>query len=306
MVSIGKSCANRLPRNWSSHHVKPTTALRQLLAQNALLPLAGVYDALSARLAEQAGLSAVYVSGYCVSASLLGRPDVGYLTMQEQVGVARAIAERVSVPVIADGDDGYGNHLNAGRLVRDLERAGVAGVQIEDQVSPKRCGHMAGKRVVPLAQMIAKIKAALDARSDPDFVVIARTDAVAVNGFDDALERALAFQEAGADVVFVEAPETMEQVVRVPQVLRAPTVFNWAFGGRSPTPDTAEIARLGYRILLLPDVVFSVSHALGELYATVKRDGTYAACAGRMVDFNTFNAIVGLDEVATLDRKFGD
>jgi 2-methylisocitrate lyase-like PEP mutase family enzyme len=285
--------------------LKHTTALRQLINADALLPLAGVYDALSARLAERAGLAAVYVSGYCVSASLLGRPDVGYLTMQEQVAVARTIAERVDLPVIADGDDGYGNHLNVGRLVRDLERAGVAGLQIEDQVSPKRCGHMTGKRVVPLADMVAKVKAALDSRTDPDFIVIARTDAVAVNGFDDALERAVAFQDAGADVVFVEAPETPQQVARVPQVLRAPTVFNWAFGGRSPTPDTAEIAALGYRIMLLPDVVFAVSRALGELYATVKRDGTYAACADRMVDFNEFNAIVGLDAVAALDRKYG-
>ncbi len=285
--------------------MKPTRALRQLIERDGLLPLAGVYDALSARLAERAGLPAVYVSGYCVSASLLGQPDVGLLTMPEQVAVARTIAGRVDVPVIADGDDGYGNHLNAARLVRDLERAGVAGVQIEDQVSPKRCGHMAGKRIVPLPQMIAKIKAALDARTDADFVLIARTDAVAVNGFDDALERAVAFQEAGADAVFVEAPETMEQVARVPQALRAPTVFNWAFGGKSPTPSTAEIAALGYRILLLPDVVFCVAHALGELYAAVKRDGTYAACADRMVDFNAFNDIIGLEDVASLDRKFG-
>ena len=196
-------------------------------------------------LAERAGLSAVYVSGYCVSAGLLGRPDVGLLTMQEQVGVARAVAERVGVPVIADGDDGYGNHLNVARLVRDLERAGVAGMQIEDQVSPKRCGHMAGKRIVPLPAMLAKIGAALDARTDPDFVVIARTDAVAVTGFDDALERAVAFQDAGADVVFVEAPETMEQVLLVPKALRVPTVFNWAFGGRSPTPDAAAVGAMG-------------------------------------------------------------
>lgn len=284
--------------------MKATTALRRLIDGDTLLPLAGVYDALSARLAERAGLSAVYVSGYCVSASLLGRPDVGLLTMQEQVNVARAIAERVGVPVIADGDDGYGNHLNAGRLVRDLERAGVAGVQIEDQVSPKRCGHMAGKRIVPLPQMLAKLKAALDARSDPDFLVIARTDAVAVAGFDEALERAVAFQEAGADVVFVEAPETMEQVTRVPQAVRVPTVFNWAFGGRSPTPDAQEVAALGYRVLLLPDVVFAVSSALRDLYAAVKRDGTYAACSDRMVDFDEFNEIIGLDAVAALDRKY--
>ena len=282
-----------------------TKTLRALLARETVLPLVGVYDALSARLAEQAGMEAVYVSGYCVSAGLLGLPDVGYLTMQEQVSVARNIAVRVDIPVIVDGDDAYGNHLSAGRLVRDLERAGVAGVQIEDQVSPKRCGHMAGKRIVPLPQMVARIKAALDARSDQDFVVIARTDAIAVNGFDDALERAVAFQEAGADVVFVEAPETTEQAIAVPRALRVPTVFNWAFGGRSPTPDAAEVAAMGYRILLLPDVVFAVSKALGDLYATVKRDGTYAASADRMVDFNAFNAIIGLEEVAELDRKFG-
>ena len=184
------------------------------------------------------------------------------------------------MPVIADGDDGYGNHLNAARLVRDLERAGVAGVQIEDQVSPKRCGHMAGKRIVPLPQMIAKIKAALDARTDPNFVLIARTDAVAVNGFDDALETRRGVPGSRGRRRFRRsAGDHGAGHPACRKCCGAPTVFNWAFGGKSPTPSAAEVAALGYRILLLPDVVFSVSHALGELYATIKRDGTYAACA---------------------------
>ncbi len=269
-----------------------------------LVSLAGVYDALSARLLELSGLSAAYVSGYCVSAALLGAPDVGYLTLPEIVATAARIAERIALPVICDGDDGYGNHLNTGRLIRALERAGVAGVQIEDQVSPKRCGHMQGKRVVPMQDMVAKVAAAADARLDPDFVIVARTDAVAVNGFADAVARVRAYAAAGADVVFIEAPETMEQVAAIPGAVDRPTVFNWAFGGRSPVPPTEEIARLGYKFLLCPDTVFAVARTLATLYGEVRRSGTYAALADRMTGFDEFNDIVGFAEVAALDRRY--
>ncbi len=247
-----------------------------------------------------------YLSGYCVSATQLGLPDVGYLTMTEMLAAARQVSGAVGVPIIADGDDGYGNHLNAARLVRELERLGISGVQIEDQASPKRCGHMAGKRVIQTGKMLDKIKAAADARQDEDFVIITRTDAIAVMGFAEALARAAAYEEAGADAVFVEAPELMAQLVEIARTIRAPKVFNWAYGGRSPTPDAASIERLGYRFLLLPDVVFAVARTLSELYAEVRARGTYAGLADRMATFEQFNRLIGLDEVAGLDRRFGE
>jgi len=279
-------------------------ALRDLMRQPRLFPLAGVYDALSACLLERAGLPVAYISGYCLAAGRLGLPDVGFLTLTEVVENAARIADRIGIPVLCDGDDGYGNHLNVTRLVRGLERAGVAGVQIEDQVSPKRCGHMPGKRVVPQAEMVAKIKAAADARQDADFVILARTDAVAVTGYDDAIARAQAYREAGADMIFVEALETMAQMAAVPRLFDCPTVFNFALGGRSPTPPAEEIARLGYRFVQNPDVVFAVTRALGDLYAEVARAGTYAAMADRMSGFAEFNAILGLDRIADLDDRY--
>jgi 2-methylisocitrate lyase-like PEP mutase family enzyme len=274
------------------------------MAGPELIPLAGVYDALSAVLAERAGLPVAYMSGYCVAAGRLGLPDVGYLTLTEMVDTAARIADRISIPLLADGDDGYGNHLNVGRLVRGLEKAGVAGVQIEDQVSPKRCGHMAGKRVIPKAEMVAKIKAAVDTRRDADFAILARTDALAVTSYEDALDRAHAYREAGADMIFVEALETMEQMASVPPQFDCPTVFNWALGGRSPTPPAAEIAAMGYRFVQNPDVVFAVTRALGDLYAEVHRAGTYAALADRMSGFAEFNEIVGLEAVAAMDTRY--
>lgn len=274
------------------------------MRQPRLIPLAGVYDALSACLLERAGLEAAYVSGYCVAAARLGLPDVGYLTLTEVVENAARIADRIGIPVLCDGDDGYGNHLNVGRLIRGLERAGVAGVQLEDQVSPKRCGHMAGKRVVPKAEMVAKIKAAVDTRQDADFVILARTDAVAVTGYADALDRAQAYREAGADMIFVEALETLEQMAEVPRLFDCPTVFNFALGGRSPTPGGAEIERLGYRFVQNPDVVFAVTRILGDLYSEVRREGTYAAMADRMAGFAEFNDLMGLERVAALDARY--
>jgi len=267
--------------------------------------MAGVYDTLSACLLERAGLPVAFISGYCLAASRLGLPDVGYLTLTEVVENAARIADRVDIPVVCDGDDGYGNHLNVARLVRGLERAGIAGVQIEDQVSPKRCGHMAGKRVVGKAEAVAKIKAALDTRQDPDFILIARTDALAVNGYDDALERAHAYAEAGADIIFVEALATPEQMAEVPRVIARPTVFNWVIGGRSPTPPAAEVEALGFRFIENPDTVFAVTRAMADFFGEVKRSGTYAAMADRIDDFGVFNAIVGLDRIAEFDQRYG-
>ncbi|MCC7274530.1 MAG: isocitrate lyase/PEP mutase family protein [Alphaproteobacteria bacterium] len=280
-------------------------ALRRIIEEPGLVPLVGAYDVLSARLAEQSGFPAIHVGGYNLSASRLGMPDVGFLTMAENLDALRAITGRVSIPVLADGDDGYGNHLNVTRLVRELERAGVAGVHIEDQVFPKRCGHMEGKRVVSRADMVAKIAAAVDARRDADFVVVARTDAAAVTGFDDALERAAAYAEAGADVLFVEAPEQEEQVATIARRIGKPLIYNWCFGGKSPDVAPARLSAMGFKFLLLTDVLFAVAHTLRDLYAEVRHTGTYAGFAPRMVPFAEFNRIVGMGEVEALDQRYG-
>ncbi len=265
----------------------------------------GVYDALSARLAECAGLPLAFVSGYCLSASRLGLPDFGFIALPELVDTAARIAERVTIPVIADGDTGFGGPLMVQRLVRGLEQAGVAGLQIEDQSSPKRCGHMSGKSVVPREAMLAKIGAALDARTNDAFLIIARTDAVAVTGFQDAVERAQAYAGAGADVIFIEAPETEAQVRSIPGLFECPTVFNWALGGASPLLPAAELAALGYRFLQCPDVVFAVAETLQALYASIKSDGTYEKQADRMMGFGEFNSMLGLGEIAALEARYG-
>lgn len=266
--------------------------------------IVGAYDLLSAKLASASGCRVIHVGGYNLSAVTLGLPDVGFLTLAETVTAVSRIAASVEVPVIADGDDGYGNHLNVVRLIRELERGGIAGVHIEDQVFPKRCGHMAGKRIVPAEAMVAKIKAAADARQDQDFVIIARTDAIAVEGFERAMERAEAYQEAGADIIFVEAPETMEQVVAIPQRMSIPALFNWCHGGRSPTPPIEEVREAGYRFALFTDVLFAVAPLLQGLYAELQRTGTYGRHVEGMMSVGDFNRLIGLEEVDRLDGLY--
>jgi len=278
--------------------------LSRLVEAGGVLPMAGVYDVLSARLAEQAGLPMVFLSGYCLSASLLGLPDFGFLSLPELVDAAARIAARVEVPVVADGDTGFGGPLMVRRLVQGLERAGAAGVQIEDQSSPKRCGHMGGKGVVPCGEMVDKIKAAVDARLDEGFLVIARTDAVAVTGFEDAVERALAYEAAGADAIFIEAPETEAQIRCIPGLFRRPAVFNWALGGKSPLLSAAELKALGYRFIQCPDVVFGVAECLRALYGAIVEEGTYAGQAHRMMAFARFNEVLGLGEIAALEERY--
>ncbi|MBT3927266.1 MAG: oxaloacetate decarboxylase [Rhodospirillaceae bacterium] len=240
------------------------------------------------------------------SASHLGLPDVGYLTLSETVDLAGRIAANTSLPVIADGDDGYGNHLNIGRLIRELERAGLAGVHIEDQVFPKRCGHMAGKRLVAADAFVQKIKAAVDARHDSDFTIIARTDAIAVEGFEQAIERANLYAEVGADVVFVEAPEDEDQAAAVPGAVTRPALYNWCYGGKSPLLPAERVANMGYKFILFTDALYAVSKTLIELYDEIKKNGTYLGYAERMLPFDAFNELLDLDKVAALDDKYRD
>ena len=283
--------------------------LRALLAEPAPLIAPGAYDALSARLVEQAGFDAVYMTGFGTSASQIGRPDVGLLSGSEMVDQARRLVEAVDRPVIADADTGYGNAINVIRTVRAYEQAGVAGMQLEDQVMPKKCGHMSGKAVLPVAEMVGKIRAAVEARRDPDLVLIARTDAAAVHGLDDAIARARAFAAAGADVLFVEAPTSEADISRVAEELRdvAPLVFNWAEGGRTPPISLERITELGFSLVLYPiATLLAATSAVRQVLHTIRTDGTPIAAMDSLPTFGEFTDLIGLPEVQTLEQRFAD
>lgn len=284
--------------------ISHASRLRRLVEERRATPVVGAYDALTARLVERAGLPIVYVGGYALSATQLGLPDVGLLTMTEMLDCVRRICGAIDVPVIADGDTGYGNHVNTARLVRELERAGAAGVHLEDQLFPKRCGHMEGKRLDSTQAMIDKIAAAADARADSDFIIVARTDAIAVEGFEAALERANRFYDAGADVLFVEAPESMEQIREIPRRLNAPTWFNASWDGKSPLPALKELEAMKYSLVVYPDTVFAATRAVMRLLDSIRETGTYGD-ATALAGFAEFNELAGLARVAELDRRFG-
>ena len=288
-----------------SNRRAPRARLRELLAGPVPLMAPGAYDALSARLVEQAGFDAVYMTGFGTTASLIGRPDVGLLTGSEMVDNARRIVAAVDVPVIADADTGYGNAINVVRTVQLYEQAGVAALQLEDQVAPKKCGHMSGKAVIGTDEMVGKIRAAVAARRDPDLLVIARTDAVAVSGVDDAIARARAFAEAGADVLFVEAPTSEEDIARVAEELRgtAPLVFNWAEGGRTPLLSYERITELGYSLVLYPiGTLLAATAGMRSLLSTLRRDGVPALDG--VPAFGEFTDLIGLPEVQELEQRF--
>jgi len=228
--------------------MKKTTLFKQYVRGPEIVMIPGVADPLCAKLAQQAGFKAVFLSGYAASAALLAAPDVGLLTMTEMVECARRIADAVDLPVFADGDNGHGNATNVTRTMRQFEQAGVAAIFFEDQVAPKRCGHMSGKQVIPAAEMTAKIRAAVDARADADLLIMARTDALAVNGMEDALERMHRYLEAGADMSFVESPESVEQMQRITREIAAPNMANMVPGGKTPILTAPQLQELGSRL----------------------------------------------------------
>jgi len=288
--------------------MRVTTRLRELLAGPDLVVAPGAYDALSARLIAQAGFPAVYMTGFGTAASVLGQPDVGLLTMSEMVSRAAALAAVVGdLPLIADADTGYGNPINVRRTIREYERAGVAAVHIEDQVWPKKCGHMEGKQVIPLNEMVQKIHAAVDARQDPDFVIIARTDANAVHGFEDALQRGQAYHEAGADVVFIEAPRSIAELKAIAQTFpNAPLLFNWAESGKTPLLTLNEIQTLGYKLVIFPvSMLFAATYAMLSLLDVLKQGQTPTPFAEHMVTFSQFTDQIGLPEIQALERRYG-
>jgi len=272
--------------------------LRDLLAGPEPVLAPGAYDALSARLVERAGFPAVYMTGFGASASLLGRPDVGLLSFDEMAGHARRLAQAVSVPLIADADDGYGNPLNVMRTVREYAAAGVAALHIEDQVAPKRCGHMEGKEVVEAAEMVEKVRAAVEARGEDGPLIIARTDARAVEGLDAALERARRYREAGADALFVEAPETEQEIEAVAAAFPdVPLVFNWVDGGKTPQLPLERIRELGFALVIYPvTTLFAAARAVADV---LDRLGEH-----EVPSFDAFTDMIGLPEMRALEARF--
>jgi len=286
--------------------MRMTTALRQLLAGPDIVVAPGVYDGLSARLAARAGFTALYATGGGIARSL-GYPDLGLLGMTEIIDRLLPIVEHAGVPVIADADTGYGNALNTHRAVRAFERAGVAALHLEDQVFPKRCGHLDDKGVVPTAEMVQKLVAARDATSDPDLVLIARTDAIAVEGFDAAIARAQAYADAGADVIFVEAPRTPAEIEAIPRRIRAPLLINMFLGGKTPLVPLPRLRELGYRIVIIPsDLQRAAIRAMEDTLVAIHRDGNSAALADRMASFTDRESIVATDQYLARDRRYAD
>jgi 2-methylisocitrate lyase-like PEP mutase family enzyme len=280
-------------------------ALRRLVEARQGLVVPGAYDAVSARLVERAGFPAVYMTGYGTSASRLGLPDLGFAGLAEMVDHARNLAAAVSIPLIADADTGYGNALNVRRTVALYEAAGVAALHIEDQVAPKRCGHLSGHEVIPRQEFAGKIRAAVEARTDPDLLVIARTDAISAVGFDEALRRGEAAAKAGADVLFIEAPRDEAQVERVAREFSTPLLYNYAPGGRSPLLPFATLRALGYAIILLPvDTLFVAARAVADFLAEVRARDDVRALADRYFPFREFNALMGVDTFLGLSERY--
>ena len=286
-----------------------TGTLKQRLNRKPILLAPGVYDALTASLATDAGAEAVYLSGAAIAYTRLGRPDIGLVSMTEVVDTINLIRDRVATPLIVDADNGYGNALNMQRTIRMFERAGANAVQIEDQSYPKRCGHLDGKQLVPAAEMAGKIKAAVDARASSDTVIIARTDAIAVEGYRSAIDRANLYAEAGADVLFVEAPGSTAELSKLTTDLgnRLPLMANMVEGGKTPVLCAAELETLGFSLVIFPGgIVRAMAHAARDFYATLTRDGTSAAFRNRMFDFAALNDVVGTPELLALGKGYGD
>jgi carboxyvinyl-carboxyphosphonate phosphorylmutase len=280
--------------------------LRELLAGDDPIVAPGAYDALSARLIEEAGFPAVYMTGFGVTGSLLGRPDVGLTTMTEMVQAAARIRAAVDIPVIADADTGYGNALNVIRTVREYEAVGVAGIHLEDQVAPKRCGHLEGKQVVPADAMVDRVRAAVAARRNPDFLLIARTDARAVEGLDAAIDRARRYRDAGADMLFVEALQEDAEIERVATTFAGvPLLFNWAEGGKTPPTSQARLRELGFQLVICPiSALLAATRAVRDVLARIAADGTPINAVADLPAMHDFTDLVGLPEVDEIGGRF--
>jgi len=282
-----------------------TTRLRQMLQEPGIVVAPGAYDCLTAKIIQQAGFPAVYMTGAGTSVARLGYPDLALATMTEMVANAADIAGAVEVPVIADADTGYGGVLNVQHTIRQYERAGVAAIHIEDQEFPKRCGHLDNKRVVPVVDMVRKIRAAVDARTDDDFVIIARTDALAVTGWDDTMSRCESYIQAGADVLFIEALRTPEQAEQVARSFDLPLLYNFVETGKSPLIPVPELERIGFKLVIFPvSALLTVCHGVAHLMRELKQNGTTAHKMSDMVSLTECFDAVGLSEMLACDARY--
>lgn len=279
--------------------------LCERLKSEKILMAPGAHDVLCAKIFEKAGFEALYMSGFATSASILGRPDVGLITYNEMLDRAAAMADCVAIPIIADGDTGYGNAVNVYRTVQGYERAGVSCIQLEDQVAPKKCGHMTGRQVIPVEEMVGKIHAACDARYDENFRIMIRTDARTVFGIDAAIERALSYEEAGADILFIESPESVEEMRQIASACHVPTVANMVEFGRSPLYSAEELEQMGYKIVIMPVTsTFIIAKAITEAAESIKRKGSSKHLLNQAISFDAFVDILGLREVKDMERRY--
>ena len=280
--------------------------LSQRMKKDALVVAPGVFDMISAKIADRLGFECLYVTGYGVVASHLGLPDAGLATYSDMVGRVGQMAKLTATPLIADADTGYGGLLNVRHTVQGYEAAGACGIQLEDQEFPKKCGHMLGRRVIDAADMAAKVRVAVESRSDPSFLVVARTDARTTLGLDEALRRAERYLKAGADVLFVESPESVEEMRRIGERFRGvPLLANMVEGGRTPLLDASTLQELGYRIAIFPGLGFlAAGAALERAYGELKAKGTSAGLSVPLYDFQKFSQLMGFDDVAEFDRKY--
>ena len=287
--------------------VTHATRLRHLIADPAILVAPGVYDGTGARIAENLGFQALYLSGFATSASILGQPDVGYLTLTLMAQRVGQLVNVVDLPLIADADTGYGNPLNVRQAVIEYEKAGAAALHIEDQRFPKRCGHMLGRDVIPVEEMVQKIAAAVEARRDPDFVIIARTDARTSMGLDEAIERGGAYRDAGADVLFVESPESEAEMKRIGDAFRdtIPLLSNQVEGGRTPMPGARRLEEMGFALAIFAvGTAFAAAEGMRHYLATLADTGGTDATADRMIAFDDFNELIGLPDHAELEERY--
>lgn len=278
--------------------------LRQLLENEEILIAPGAHDALTAKVIEQVGFAAVYMTGYGQAASHLGQPDVGLLTMTEMLARVNNIVNAVNIPVICDADTGFGNAVNVMRTMREYEKAGAAAIQLEDQISPKKCGHMTGREVIPAEEMVLKIKAAVSARQDKDFLIIARTDARTVYGIEECINRGKAYEEAGADVLFIESPETIEEMKIITSSFRVPVLANMVEGGRTPLLNAQELQKLGYDLVIFPTTsTYITAQAVKNVMLELKKTGTTEHMIDQMISFNDFNQLIGLPKISNFEEE---
>ncbi|MDW7556270.1 carboxyvinyl-carboxyphosphonate phosphorylmutase (plasmid) [Azospirillum brasilense] len=281
-----------------------TISLKQRLSQPGLISAPGVFDMISAKLADGMGFDALYMTGYGTVASHLGLPDAGLATFSDMVGRVQAIARGTSTPLIADGDTGYGGLLNVDFTIRGYEEAGAAAIQLEDQEFPKKCGHTPGRRVIPMADMVRKIRVACEARSSSDFLIIARTDARTTLGLDEALRRADAYAEAGADIIFVESPESEAEMERICRTIGKPLIANMVEGGRTPVMTGAQLESLGYRIAIFPATGFlAMAAALRSAYGEILAKGSSAEYRGELYPFPDFTRLMGFERVWEFEKR---